>query len=266
MTTPLPAPVQRPSQAPPRPQLPEFLESRLRLSDQRVETVSGDPPALWVPWKAPAASWVAEHKLAIREALASLEVHSMPAPEPLIRQLLARCAEVKASKRGTPAEWAMRAAEYVRLLGHYPADIWSAAIDQQMLASKWFPDISELEELMRPMLDERETGISRLREMLDPPTRLAAPAISEEERTGMQTRLGRLRQIAANGALLDLTEDEAKTYCETGEYPADFTPRPSPRKAVDSPRSRARRELLQVRAAAARAAFMGIEVEEKADA
>ncbi len=199
-----------------RPRLPGFLVAAIDPDDARVWPDLG--------WKAPAPEFCARHKLAIKEALASLKVHCTPAPEPFVLDLLARCAQVKFTRDGTPAEWELRAAEYLRLLGHYPADIWQAAVDGHMLASRFFPDISELEERMAPELNRRRVGIERLEAMRVP--RLAPPAPpTAEEREVVKTKLGRLSRLTVSGALARMTEAEAKRFCDTEEYPPDWDSR-----------------------------------------
>ncbi len=196
-----------------KPRLPGFLVAALDPDNARVWPDLG--------WQAPAPAFCAKHRLAIKEALASLTVHCTPAPEPFIRGLLARCAQVKFSRDGTPAEWELRAAEYLRLLGHYPADIWQAAVDGHMLASRFFPDISELQERMAPELTRRRLGIERL-EAMQRPAIAPSAEITSEERTVMTVKLRRLNHITISGAIERLTGPEAKRFCETGEYPPDW--------------------------------------------
>ncbi len=182
--------------------------------------IDPDNARVWpdLGWQAPKPEFCTRHKLAIKQALASLTVHCEPAPVPFVRDLLARCAQVKYSRDGTPAEWEMRAAEYLRLLGHYPADIWQAAVDGHMLASRFFPDISELEERMAPELTRRHIGMERLEAMQRPA--IAAPALpTPQEREAMQVKLRRLNTLNTSGAIERLSEAEAKRYCDTGEYP-----------------------------------------------
>lgn len=196
-----------------KPQLPGFLVTAIDPDDARVWADLG--------WQAPKPEFCSRHKLAIKEALASLAVHCEPAPEPFVRTLLARCAQVKYSRDGTPAEWELRAAEYLRLLGHYPADIWQTAVDGHMLASRFFPDISELEERMAPELTRRRVGMERLEAMRRPA--IAAPLpTTPEEREAMQVKLRRLSTLTASGELERLSEAEAKRFCETGEYPPEW--------------------------------------------
>lgn len=75
-------------------------------------------------------------------------------------------ASYKGSRAGVAAEWKIRGSEYVRLIGHYPADIWQEALDEWTLGSKWFPDISEINDLMHPRLQERRRYAERLEAML----------------------------------------------------------------------------------------------------
>ncbi len=239
-----------------KPRLPGFLVKAIDPDDRRAS-------ALIHPWQPPAPEFCARHKLAINEALASLTVHCERAPERFVLDLLARCAQVKFTRDGTPAEWEMRAAEYLRLLGHYPADIWQAAVDGHMLSSRFFPDISELEERMAPELSRRLLGIKRL-EAMQRPAIAPPPEPTPEERKAVTAGLRRLGAGLLSGAMAHLSEAEALHYCKTGEYPPGWDERSAAPPGVSSGNSRPpsaaskrRRDLLQADAAAARARLMG---------
>lgn len=244
--------------------MPEFLESRLHLGAEpaspRGPGTGYDGPPLRASWSPPSRPWCTEHKRAIKEALGSLEVCCAAAPEPFVRELLARCAEVKHSREGSPAEWSVRIAEYLRLLGHYPADIWQAAVDGHMLASRFFPDISELETRMAPAMTDRRLGIDRLEAMLAPrPALPPPPSETPEQRAAMTLKLKRLSSLMSSGAGARMTEAEQRHFCETGEYPAGWVEAEAARAPAKPPTARERRRsaALQVGAAAARAAFVG---------
>jgi hypothetical protein len=119
-----------------------------------------------VGWQVPADTWIDRHEPALRTALAALRAALTPAGEGFIREKLAVLATYKGSRAGVPAEWELRRIEYVRLLGHYPADIWQDALDEYTLDSRWFPDLSELNDLMHPKLAERRCRVERIEAML----------------------------------------------------------------------------------------------------
>ena len=123
-------------------------------------------PAPDVGWQAPSDQWIKRHEQALRTAFADLQAALRPADETFIREKLAVLATYKGSRAGVPAEWELRRREYVRLLGHYPADIWEGALDEWMLGSRWFPDLSELNELMHPKLIERRRYVELIEAML----------------------------------------------------------------------------------------------------
>ena len=123
-------------------------------------------PAPDVGWQVPADTWIERHEQTLRKALADLQAALTPADEGFIREKLAVLATYKGSRAGVPAEWELRRREYVRLLDHYPADIWQDALDEWALGSRWFPDLSELNELMNPKLIERRIRVERLVAML----------------------------------------------------------------------------------------------------
>ena len=119
-----------------------------------------------VGWRTPGEDQIKRHGVAMREALATLRRALAPAPERFIREKLATLATYKGSRAGVAAEWKLRAAEYLRLLGHFPADIWQDALDEWTLGNRFFPDLSELNDLMRPRLQERRRYVERLEVML----------------------------------------------------------------------------------------------------
>ena len=134
-------------------------------------------------WRIPDEDWIESHRGALRKALVALQHALAPAPEAFIRDRLATLATYKGSRAGVPAEWKIRAAEYLRLLGHYPPDIWQDALDQWTLANRFFPDLSELNELMLPMLQNRRRHIERIEALLitkiaDRPAPAAPPAVA----------------------------------------------------------------------------------------
>ena len=183
-------------------------ESLLRLtSDGRHGP--GDPYAVWLP---PEKDWIAQNRRAISEALASLEVHLEPAEERFIGQCLGRLAMTKIMRDGSPVEWKHRMGEYLRLLKDFPADIWQDACDELALASKFFPDPSELNEALGKRLSERRIQISRLGRMLrDKPVNRPAPK-------GMDRGLLAWR-AADRGWLEAVNEHESTEYTEYGDLP-----------------------------------------------
>ena len=140
---------------PAKPRLPPYLAAILDRE-----------PAPDLGWQVPADTWIDRHEPALRTALAALRAALTPAGEGFIREKLAVLATYKGSRAGVPAEWELRRIEYVRLLGHYPADIWQDALDEHTLGSRWFPDVSELNDLMHPKLAERCRQVERLEAML----------------------------------------------------------------------------------------------------
>lgn len=141
---------------PAKPQLPAYLAAILDRE-----------PAPDVGWQAPADGWIERNEQALRKALADLKAGLRPADEAFIREKLAVLATYKGSRAGVPAEWKLRGREYVRLLGHYPADILEDALDEWALGSPWFPDLSELNDLMHPKLMERRRRVERIEAMLN---------------------------------------------------------------------------------------------------
>ncbi|MCH7707040.1 MAG: ERAP1-like C-terminal domain-containing protein [Myxococcales bacterium] len=155
-------------------------------------------PAPDVGWQVPADTWIERHEQTLRKALADLQAALTPADEGFIREKLAVLATYKGSRAGVPAEWELRRREYVRLLDHYPADIWQDALDEWALGSRWFPDLSELNELMNPKLIERSlelslTGAVATQDVIFLLTRmLANPAAREPTWRFVQRRWSRL--------------------------------------------------------------------------
>lgn len=135
-------------------------------------------------WSPPPALWCERNRPAVREWLAEFLVAYQPAPEDFVRELLAGLAMRKAAKAGAAGEWKWRAREYVRLLGHYPADIWQRAVDVWSLSSPFFPDDSDLYALMRPLLAERKRDIERLEALLRPRLKERPPPSPEERARG----------------------------------------------------------------------------------
>ena len=141
---------------PVKPQLPGYL----------IEILDDEHPD--IGWRSPGEDRIKRHGHAMRAALAALQRALAPAPERFIREKLAALATYKGSRAGVPAEWKLRTAEYLRLLGHYPADIWQDALDEWTLGNRFFPDLSEINELMLPRLQERRRYVERLKAMLTP--------------------------------------------------------------------------------------------------
>ncbi len=129
-----------------------------------VEHVLLDHP-LGGAWRPPPAAWIEHYKPELADALASLKAHLEPAPEVFAADCLSRLALLKFTK-GSAAEWQARASEYLRLLAEFPPDIWQRACDECARHNRFFPDVSELLDLMQAQLDERHRHIRRLERML----------------------------------------------------------------------------------------------------
>lgn len=100
-----------------------------------------------------------------------------------------RLAQLTARREGTPTTWAVIAAEYARLLGHHPADIWASGVDAWLRTpdrGRWFPSISELETLMAPMTAQRRTQLTRCRAML---ARSSVSSGAPAERESLEARI-----------------------------------------------------------------------------
>ena len=121
-----------------------------------------------IGWQAPSEAWVAQREPALRTALDALKAALAPADEGFVREKLAVLGAYKGAPAGVAAEWKLRGHEYVRLLGHHPADFWEDALDEWTLGSRWFPDTSDLNEIMHPRLMERRLRVERLEAMLKP--------------------------------------------------------------------------------------------------
>ena len=143
-----------------RPVRPELRASLVLILDKEAAPDVG--------WQPPDDAWIARHKEMLEEALAEIQAALQPASESFIREKLATLGTYKGSQAGVVGEWKLRAREYIRLLGHYPPDIWETAVDQCALGSRWFPDLSELNELMHAQLVERRCRVERLEAMLKP--------------------------------------------------------------------------------------------------
>ncbi len=81
-----------------------------------------------------------------------------------------------------------------------------------MLESKWFPDISELNNLMRPKLSERQNQIERLARMLKPAIGHDDSPLSDEQRMRMAGRLRRLGEHLGSGENLTDPEVRKRVY------------------------------------------------------
>lgn len=142
-------------------------------------------------WTPPPAEWVEANKRAMQSALGSLEVRLEPASEQVIRHCLARLALVKPTANGTTAEWKLKAAEYIRLLGHYPADIWVDGCDAAAVECKFFPDPHELTNLLGSRLHDRMSQIRRLKAML----KMEVKPLPKSDRQKIQKALGNLVEV-----------------------------------------------------------------------
>lgn len=117
-----------------------------------------------------------------------------------------RLAQLTARREGTPTTWAVIAAEYARLLGHHPSDIWAASVDAWLRTpdrGRWFPSISELEALMAPMTAQRRTQLVRCKAML------ARAGISPQRSTVREPMEERIAAIAAAKRAYGLKPDQS---------------------------------------------------------
>jgi len=127
----------------------------------------------------------------LRQTLAALRVNLEPAGRPQIASELARLEALTRSREAGELDWKLRAMEYHRLLGHYPADIWRDAVDEWLQnpeSGKWLPTIAELTGLMGARLFERKLMIDRIERMLAPP-----PPKQNEPREPLDVRLRTIR-------------------------------------------------------------------------
>lgn len=161
----------------------------------------------------------------IRSALASLRVHMQPVGPQQIRDCLGRLAVTTRHQSASDAEWRGRAAEYARLLGHYPADIWADACDEHARESTWFPTIHELNERMLARLGRRKRAIERLERMLehetsrsegreDRGTRLRAIVRVYQENMGSRSTVVAMLRRSAVRAEIELAEMEGREPAE----------------------------------------------------
>lgn len=156
-----------------------------------MATPEGQHPLSWRP----AAEFPAQ---VLKRALRDLELHMSGALRPQVAEHIMRLQTLTRSREAGVEDWNARAAEYYRLLGHYPNDIWQDAIDEWLQnpeQGKWFPTIAELTGLMGKRLFERKLMIDRLGMMLQP-----RPANDHEPK---EPRPVRLRAII--GAFKDST-------------------------------------------------------------
>ncbi len=108
---------------------------------------------------------------AVRQALSDLKLHMQPALKPEVARELGRLQVLTVTRDGDKTDWTVRAAEYNRLLGHYPADIWQDSVDEWLKnpeQGKWFPTIADLTGLMGKRMYERRLMIDRLEKMAKP--------------------------------------------------------------------------------------------------
>jgi hypothetical protein len=160
-----------------------------------------DPPERsdGLPVALPEWRWIQANRHDVVDAVASLRVHLEPAPQPFIRQLLARLFVVcKAPSGASSDEARIRTAEMLRLLGHYPADIWQEAADDWMRSSGWYPTVADLEAIMRPLLGERTRMLSRGEDILAArkPDR---PQLSGDEKLRVDGKIARFKETLGPG-------------------------------------------------------------------
>ena len=194
------------------PQLPPYLESI--LSDgHHGPRGAGDPYSVWTP---PSPEWIDCHRSELERALDALRANLAPAPAGVVCELLARLAVLKGSPERGQTEWKLIANEYLRLLGHYPEDIWLSACDEIALSKKFFPDISETNALMAPKLRQRRQQIARLEQTL----------VSEgddnrgsgTERQAIARGFTALSQLLKSGELGRLTKEECKDVLRKAKH------------------------------------------------
>lgn len=116
-----------------------------------------------------------------------------------------RLAQLTARREGTPTTWAVIAAEYARLLGHHPSDIWAQAVDAWLRMpdrGRWFPSISELEALMAPPTSTRKKQLVRCKAML------ARASIATDQREEPESWEDKIRAIADAKRMNGLSPDK----------------------------------------------------------
>ncbi len=152
--------------------------------------------------------------------------------------------------------------EYLEALGNFEWDTLTRAME--MVRGEWsaltWPPPGRIAQAC--IAAERER-----RAALPPPApdrpRLPPPyQQTPRGRAVTAAKMGRLRELMATDALGRLTEDEARRFCETGDYPEDWrereaAPKPKAEAQPRTAREKQRDSALQAGAEAARAAFLG---------
>lgn len=158
----------------PQPQLPASLA---RLTDDPT-----DHEGRALPWCPPAKL---PERREVQRAISELRAYLVAATDRQVSECLARLALVTRAKDGSANEWKARAAEYIRQLHGFPADIWSEVCDGWTAESPFFPAISELRARLEAGLSLRQRRIKRLENMLAQP----APNNDNEPKESRHVRL-----------------------------------------------------------------------------
>lgn len=122
-------------------------------------------------WRPPSHQECRDLKGLLASAVAQAEGYLGGATDPVMYRCLASLAlTCKPTNGDTEAMWRTRAAEYARLLGHFPSDIWQDACDDWATTpdvGRWYPTTAELHERMQARLVKRQRVAARLRKMAE---------------------------------------------------------------------------------------------------
>lgn len=88
------------------------------------------------------------------------------------------------SERG-PSEWKIVFEDYADDLKIFPADIIGASIATYRRQAKWWPKVSELLEIAKPMLAKRQTQLARIQKIMG-----QKPVDRQTDREEWKRRLG----------------------------------------------------------------------------
>jgi len=180
-------------------------------------------PTRWEP------PHVVPPKADLQEAMAQLTLHMQPATERFMRERLALARIVTGAVAGKPGEWAMRTAEYMRLLADIPPDIFAAGCDEAVKRKEWFPTPAALLRVMQPLLDQRKRMIKRL-ELL-----LRSGGEIEFKRDPLDVRLKASRDAWLKvGNIARAAASEIELARLRGDKPADWATAP-PTPPVEMP-------------------------------
>jgi len=194
--------------------LPASLE---RLTDDPTDH-EGRP----LPWSPPQ---IIPPVRDIRDGLGTLRINLAPAVDRHIAECLARMALVMRAKDGSAAEWKARSGEYIRILGGYPADLWSEVCDALIGESPFFPTPADLKARLDAALSLRHRRIKRLEAMIVPPATVNNFEPKEPRSKRLQTVIDAWKGIpensAAKAALGPLARNAERELAEIEKRPVE---------------------------------------------